>query len=139
MNGLTKNVLDGQFWDSRELRIYNNKLRRMKIVRRQRITFALVIFAIVFTFIFLISSIKLAAQNKDFTPKCKYYKVISVENGDTLWDIASSNIDYDHYSSLDSYLSEIETINKLDDSCLIRAGESLVIPYYDVLNVGSSQ
>ncbi|WP_026652231.1 LysM peptidoglycan-binding domain-containing protein [Butyrivibrio proteoclasticus] len=136
MNG---KVLNGQFMSSSELRIYNNKLRRIRIVRRQRICLAFIIFIVVFISVFLISSLKLKAQSEDFTPKCKYYKVISVEYGDTLWDIASSNIDYDYYNSLESYLSEIETINKLDESGLIKAGENLVIPYYDVLDTGSAK
>jgi len=58
----------------------------------------------------------------------KYYKTITVESGDTLWDIAVENITAE-YDSVDDYISEVCSINGLD-STQIRAGRSLTVPYY---------
>ena len=58
----------------------------------------------------------------------KYYKTITVESGDSLWEIASENIS-DEYDSMDDYIAEVCSINGLD-STQIHAGRSLTVPYY---------
>ena len=58
----------------------------------------------------------------------KYYKTVTVESGDTLWDIAVENITSE-YDSIDEYISEVSFINGLT-STQIRAGRSLTVPYY---------
>lgn len=118
--------------DSRELRIYNNKCRRLKIVRRQRLFLALIITLLLCTAIFWFKSIRLTAQSDEYVPKCKYYKVVSVNSGDSLWSIASDNVDLDYYKDTNTYMSEIENINNLRSKECIKAGENLVIPYYDI-------
>ena len=122
---------DPRFLSKSELRIYENKKRRLRIVRRQKLVLALIITLAVFLFLFYRNSLKLEAQNEDFTPKCKYYKVVTVHAGDNLSSIAGRFYDSDEYEDLEHFVSEICSINQLYDADVIRAGESIVVPYFD--------
>lgn len=59
----------------------------------------------------------------------KYVKAITIESGDTLWDIASKNL-CDEYESVDDYIEDIMSINNMSSTKLI-SGYSLLIPYYE--------
>lgn len=65
----------------------------------------------------------------------KYYTSIAVENGDTLWQIASEYMEVEYtslkYSSIQEYINEIRSLNHLIDD-KITAGEYLTIPYYSM-------
>ena len=58
----------------------------------------------------------------------KYYTSITVESGDTLWDIAKE-YRKSETSDINSYIDEIKSINNLvtDE---ITAGQNLIIVYY---------
>lgn len=60
----------------------------------------------------------------------KYYTSVSVESGETLWSLADKYIDYNFYKDRNSYISEVKSINHLDDNGFIRAGQTLILPYY---------
>lgn len=60
----------------------------------------------------------------------KYYTSVSVESGETLWSLADKYIDYNFYKDRNSYIAEVKRINHLDDNCSIRAGQTLILPYY---------
>lgn len=60
----------------------------------------------------------------------KYYTGVTVEAGDTLWDLADEYVDYDYYKNKNSYIAEVRHINHLDESCSIAAGQILILPYY---------
>ncbi len=61
---------------------------------------------------------------------CKYYKSIMIEEGDTLWSIASQNLnDVNINITISAYIKEIMKMNGLQ-SDRITAGMYLVIPYY---------
>ena len=129
---MTKALMDSGLLSKSELRIIENKKRRMRIVRRQKMAlvfFATVIFFLVF---FLRNTLQLEAQNENLVPKCKYYKVVTVHAGDNLSKIADMYFDEEEYENVDSYVDEICSINGLSDENLINAGENLVVPYYDV-------
>ncbi len=120
---------DQRFLSKSEIRIYKNKIRRQRIVRRQRIALALVIAIIVFLFMFLASTLVLEAETDTFMPEYKYYKTVTVHAGDTLWSIATDNFSGKHYEDINSYLDEICSINNiLGDE--INAGEDIVVPYF---------
>lgn len=121
---------DPRFLSRSEIRIYKNKLRRQRIVRRQKLALALIAALMVFVFSFLLSTIILDAQSDEYTPEFKYYRQITVQSGDTLWDIAAKNISYDHYRDINSYMAEVSCINNLPENNSILAGESLIVPYY---------
>ena len=59
----------------------------------------------------------------------KYFTNITVEKGDTLWNIAEKYNDEDHYSSIYDYMNELRRMNNLTSDELY-AGQSLVITYY---------
>lgn len=60
----------------------------------------------------------------------KYYTSVTVENGETLWDIADEFVDYGYYKNKNSYITEVQRINHLDENCSIDAGQILILPYY---------
>ncbi len=65
----------------------------------------------------------------------KYYTCITLESGDSLWDIAEKYAS-DEYSSPQEYIDEVVSINNLSNDSSIVAGTNLLIPYYktDSLN-----
>ncbi len=123
---------DPRFLSKSEIRIIENKKRRQRIVRRQKMAIILVITLIIMMAMFGRKSLKLSAQNEDFQPKCKYYKVITVHSGDSVYEIADTYFDEYEYENLGAYISEICSINHLVDADKINAGESLIVPYYDL-------
>lgn len=62
------------------------------------------------------------------TPSHKYFTSIQIEQGDTLWSIATSYLPAG-YDSISGYISEIKQINSLQ-SDVIHEGQYLMIPYY---------
>jgi hypothetical protein len=87
--------------------------------------------AILFLFVFLVTilsenSVASASGMKEE----KLVMKIQIQEGDTLWDIASDNMS-DHYDSINDYIHEIKECNSLI-SDTIHEGQFLIIPYYDV-------
>lgn len=121
---------DPRFLSKSELRIIANKKRRLRIVRRQKMLIIIALTILVLLAVFGKSTIKLSAQEDNFVPECKYYKVITVHSGDTIWNIALDNFSEENYSGFDSYISEICKINRLTDADTLNAGENLIVPYY---------
>lgn len=56
----------------------------------------------------------------------KYFKGYTVEQGDSLWKLAS---EYAHNQSYNDYIKEVKSINNMFDNTLA-AGSYIVIPYY---------
>lgn len=112
----------------RELRSYRRFLRQRQ-ERRHRILVSvlglLAALCIALMGTMLVNSVKTNASDG-----FKYYTSITVENGDTLWNLADQYIDYTHYKSRSSYISEVRHINHLDEKCSIEAGQLLILPYY---------
>jgi hypothetical protein len=121
---------DQRFLSKSEIRIYKNKLRRLRIVRRQKFMLGLAVALMVFVFYFIASTLVLDAQDSSYTPEFKYFKEITVNAGDTLWGIACDNISYSHYGDVADYISEVCSINNISAEGDLLAGESLIIPYY---------
>ena len=61
----------------------------------------------------------------------KYYTSVTVEVGDSLWQIAGDYID-SHYDSRESYIAEVRSINHLADNDNIYAGQILIVPYFSL-------
>ncbi|MCR5100608.1 MAG: LysM peptidoglycan-binding domain-containing protein [Butyrivibrio sp.] len=119
---------DPKYFNKSEIRIRKNKIKRERIYRRNMIILFSIIFIIFMSIILSITSIKSDAKitgNNDV----KYYKTISINTGDSLWQIAEDNISYAHYKDINAYISEIKKLNKLgsDD---ITQGNDIIIPYY---------
>jgi len=59
----------------------------------------------------------------------KYYKSVTIQNGDTLWSIAEEYMDPNEYSDIRVYINEIKSINNLR-SDTITHGQHLIVSYY---------
>ncbi len=119
-----------RYYSESEIRIRRNKARRQRIYRRQVMMLSLAVAFMVFTFVFIASSLMSNAQSDEATFEYKYYKTVTVHAEDTLWDIASANYSSEHYKDMNSYMGEICHINSISDGNSLKAGESLVVPYY---------
>ena len=61
-------------------------------------------------------------------PTYKYYTSIEVDQGESLWSIASDHMSPE-YRDIYDYMSEIASINHLHGDQLDR-GQRIIIPYY---------
>ena len=62
-------------------------------------------------------------------PQYKYYKSITIEQGDSLWSIAEEYCT-DSYEDKREYVSELKQLNSLTSET-IHAGQHLLVAYYD--------
>ena len=120
------------YYSRSEMRIRANRKWRMQVVRRQRLVLAAFLAVVLSIIMSFTASIMIKAQNNDMEPTVKYYTVKVVHGGDTLESIAKPMFSEEHYKSFDAYINEILRINHLDAPEDLKAGENVVIPYYDV-------
>lgn len=103
-------------------------LREFVIKFRKGIVFS--IFLVCIISIFVITKVNVKAGNSTtINYNDKRFTNYTVVEGDTLWDIAKANIDYDYYNSIYEYMSELKHMNNLK-SDKIYAGQNLLITYY---------
>ncbi|AGC68563.1 hypothetical protein Cst_c15770 [Thermoclostridium stercorarium subsp. stercorarium DSM 8532] len=81
--------------------------------------FFIIMFLIFIIAVFIIDSVKSSGENVN-----REYKVITVRQGDTLWDIADK---YRGKTEIRKYIYRIKKLNGLDDST-IYAGQKLYLP-----------
>ncbi len=112
----------------RELRSYKRALRLRKERRCKVLRISII--AIATLCIIVIFSASYGAIKSNANSKFKYYTSITVEAGENLWDIADEYIDYDIYENKNNYIAEVQSINHLDESGTIVAGQMLIVPYY---------
>lgn len=112
-----------------ERRIRNNKLKRQRqMCRNLRMFLITLILTAGFSAMFF--SFKAKAQSDISSDiSYKYYKSVTINSGDTLWDFAGSYADDRFYNSYDSYIKEVMEINHLKDENIIY-GQNIIIPYY---------
>lgn len=123
--------MDAAYIQYRETRIAQNRMRRLRIVRNRRIALGLIIAVIVFTTSFITAVLMSRASSNDV--ETKYYTQITVTRGDTLSGLASRYMS-DDYSSMDSYINEVRSINNMDEQDELVAGTSVIVPYYSCLS-----
>lgn len=114
--------------NERELRKYTRTLRLQRERRKKCLT-ALIAAAATVCMI-LICSVSYRALDTNANNGFKYYTDITVETGESLWEIAGEYVDGIHYDSRESYISEVCSINHLTDENAISAGQMLILPYY---------
>lgn len=112
----------------RELRIYKRKLRRQREIRR-KLMMGIMTFCLILVCAVSYHALQSNASTGDEEFNFKYYTNITVEYGETLWDIADEYIDYKEYKNKNAYIAEVQSINHLEDDA-IRAGQHLIVPYY---------
>ena len=120
--------MDIRNMDERELRLYKNKLKRKKIVRRRMLLLALTVSILLITVISAFGFKSNAESSVDY--EYKYYTSVIIKSGDTVYDISDDYIDYDHYKSKSEYIREVASINGLNSNCDIKAGQMIFVPYY---------
>jgi cell division septal protein FtsQ len=114
-----------------EIRRRKNKIRRERIVRRQFMVLAIIVSIFVIYACFAFTTIMSGAEGTDHVTEYKYYKSVVVHSGDSIWSIASENYNANKYKDINSYIKEINTINSLSACSTLKAGESLIVPYYE--------
>lgn len=114
----------------RELKRYERVLR----LRRERREKAVMGFFAVLATVCMITicAVSYGSIRSDASSGFKYYTSVTVEAGESLWDIAEEYIDYDYYKDRNDYITEVKNINHLDAQGSILAGQSLILPYYSV-------
>ncbi len=112
-----------------ELIAYKKHLRRKQILKK-RITTAIMTLCMVTLFTIFYFSIRSSANVGDSSTLYKYYTSVTLESGDSLWDIADTYIDYSKYKSKEQYIKEIKNINHIEDPSILQKGESIIVPYY---------
>lgn len=113
----------------RELRMYKRKLRRQK-EQRHRLVLVLSVLFLACIGVFSYCNLESDARSSAEGVKLKYYTNVTLQCGDTIWDLADHYIDYDRYEDKADYLDEVCSINRLSDCDHIDAGETIVFPYY---------
>ncbi len=109
-----------------EARIWNNKIRRQR-ERRKNILLTLFTSCLILVLSFTAGSFLSNAETDDKEITFKYYKSILIENGDTLWSIAT-----EHKAPAMDTKALVEEIKKMNGlgSDHITTGNYLVVPYY---------
>jgi len=117
-----------------ERRIRNNRIRRRRQLKHHILMFITTVL-LISCFSVCFFSFKAKAQSGSEEIAYKYYKSITVENGDTIWDYAEKYADSEYYDSYDCYIKEVIRINSLSDDS-IQSGQYIIIPYYSYEFVG---
>jgi len=110
-----------------ERRIRMNKYRRQRELRRH-IFISILTLCTAVILVSGIFSIQTDAKDASEAFEVKYYTSIMIENGDTLWTIASEYMG-EHYESEEDYIKEVIHMNALRDDTIYE-GRHLIIPYY---------
>ncbi len=113
----------------RELRAYKRKKRRQQEIRRRLATLALTLCLIILGTVSY-HGMKSSADTGERDLSFKYYTRITVQSGETLWDIADQFIDYSRYEDKQAYVAEVIHINRLGENAAIRSGQHIVVPYF---------
>lgn len=111
------------------------KAHRIHAIRQQRerrVTALILLATLIFIFAIGVGCGTMLAKAKEpeRPDACKYYRSISVEKGDTLWNIASEYMDSIYYASYADYMKEIRAINHVSQDGQIISGQTLIVPYY---------
>lgn len=118
----------------RERRIRNNRIRRQREMRKNVLLVIMTICLIVTAAVSMNSFLSNAKEESNPISN-KYFKSITIENGDTLWSIAQEYMDDDHYETVNDYINEVKKMNSLSNDD-ITYGQHLIIPYYGVEYIG---
>lgn len=125
--------METRLWSYRkEIRLQNKaelkKQKRTRQIYRHVISSACLILAIAVICSINFFMINAKASSQQEAAVYKYYTSVTVEAGETLWDIAGIYMS-DEFSSVQKYIDEVKSINHLTNN-KIYAGEELIVPYY---------
>ena len=117
-----------------ERRIRNNKIRRRRELHRN-ILMCMFTFMLVISLSLIFFGFGTKAQSSDAEISYKYYKSITVQEGDTLWNYAEQYGNSEYYENNQSYINEVIKMNALTDT-EITSGQCIILPYYSVEFIG---
>ena len=103
---------------------WNRRRRRVLLLRRILFTTAAVAAAILIILVLTGFSDSSSSSVRGY----KYYTAVTVQYGDTRWDLAAAHMT-DTYPSVKSYIREVKRINSMK-SDTIYYGQKLILPYY---------
>ena len=106
------------------------KTRSMRQMRKERRVLVLAVIVLMAICLFMAFS-GLHTVTATSPEAYKYYTHLTVEEGDSLWDIAGRYMGHE-YKSRAAYIKEVKEINHLNGSC-IYAGTVLVVPYFETI------
>lgn len=111
-------------YNREEERFIRYKERTAEVNRQKRNIF--IVLVAFFALLFFVSGTK--AETPGFENRVKMFKCVKIHYGDTLESIAKDNIT-PGYSSYNSLVNEIMSINNLYNDDII-AGNKIIVPYY---------
>lgn len=118
------------------IRTFKKKVRKLfHIIKRKNnriLRFVLVASAamIMVITLFMINTNKATAKTINGSAnEYKYFTSITIEPGDTLWNIASNYCNSNDNGSINAYIDEVCNINRIDKDT-IKVGQKIIIPYY---------
>lgn len=103
--------------------------RKRKAIRRQRRILLLACLCLAIIAVSLCFSFITNADSAKISHTYKYYTDITVQPGESLWDIA---MDYmtEEYDSPKAYIREVQNINDIINPDSVYVGQKLIIPYF---------
>ena len=105
--------------------------RRRQVAKRRMILLLAALFVITVGSIVCGSIFSSAKDPATDIPQYKYYKSITIEQGDSLWSIAEEYCT-DAYENTQDYIDELKELNRLTSET-IHEGQHLVVTYYDTV------
>ncbi len=104
------------------------RIQRKKQVARQKKILLITIASVILAVSVICGTILSFAKNPETDViRYKYYKSITIEQGDSLWSIAKEYACDDTHD----YIKEIKQLNGLNSET-IHEGQHLIVAYYDV-------
>lgn len=107
----------------------NRIKKRNRIVNRRIILLIATLFVITLGSVVFGTIFSKAKNPSTDTTQYKYYKSITIEQGDSLWNIAEEYCT-DTYKDMREYIAEVKELNALT-SDTIHEGQHLLVVYYD--------
>ncbi len=99
-----------------------------KLRRRKAFVFAAASFATML--LILACTLSYGAIRTQANDSFKYYTSITLDAGETLWEVAGQYMDEQHYDDRENYIDEVCSINHLADADHVTAGQMLIVPYF---------
>lgn len=97
----------------------------MKLYMNLRLRFLTLLLLLIFITVFAVSGIVIAKEPNDSTEDEITYVEITVQKGDTLWNIAKPY--YDGKTDYRKFIHEIRKLNNLEEG-VIYPGQIIIIP-----------
>ncbi len=107
----------------------SNHNRKHQVLKRRRAVLSIMSFTFAIVLTLSVFSIKANAEGNNGASDYKYYTSHMVMPGESLWSIAESNMDYNHYDSVEDYMNDIMEMNHIQTDH-IQIGDYLIISYF---------